>query len=242
MIVDDDSQRRLMSVTSTCRQSKIALQSATTNNNNNDDDDWVDLTPNGGVRKRILEAGDDTTSTATQGETVAIEYVGTLRDLQASWTVQDVVDCWLSEQQGLEGLADAFLEHEVDGALLMNPEAFTEDFVSTNLGVANKIQCKKLVMAAKRLTKEPYNAGSIFDTSAERGRPFQFTVGQKAIRAIQIAVQTMRMGERAEIVARSDYAYGKEGYRKANGDVMVPPFAVLCFDITRVPPILDEDE
>ena len=240
MIVDDGSRRRgMMSVTSTCQQSKMALQSAKTSNNN-DDGDWVDLTPNGGVRKRILETGDDTTSTATQGETVAIEYVGTLRDLQASWTVQDVVDCWLSEQQGLEGLADAFKEHDVDGALLMNPEAFTEDFVSTNLGVANKIQCKKLVMAAKRLTKEPYETGSVFDASAERGRPFQFTVGQKAIRAIQLAVQTMRMGERAEIVARSDYAYGKEGYRKVNGDVMVPPFAVLCFDITRVPPILEE--
>ena len=42
------------------------------------------------------------------------------------------------------------------------------------------------------------------------------------------------MGERVVVICRSDYGYGKEGLRTSKGDVIVPPFATLCFDLTLV--------
>ena len=207
--------------TSAGRSLSSELQSST-------EGEWVSLA--GGVRKRVIEEGNG--DVAQEGFEVKVDYVGTLIG-ETSWTVQDVVDCWLTKQQGLEHLADAFVEAGIDGNKLMDTDIFTEAFVTNELGVSNKIQCKKLVMAAKRIAKQQadFPSGTEFDSSKERG-PFKFTLGQgKTIKAYELAVATMKEGERAEIICRSDFAYGTEGYRKQNGDVVVPPFASLCFDI-----------
>jgi hypothetical protein len=193
-------------------------------------EDWISLAENGSVQKRILEPG--TGEVPQQGSEVEVEYVGTLVG-EGDWGVQDVVDCWLKNQQGLDHLADAFVAAEIDGSKLMDTSFFTEDFLMNELELTNKIQCKKLVMAAKRLAKQQddFKAGTEFDSSTERG-PFKFTLGAgKVIRAYELAVATMIEGERADIICRTDYAYGVEGYRKRNGDVVVPPFATLRFDI-----------
>jgi hypothetical protein len=193
-------------------------------------DDWTSLAENGSVQKRILEAG--TGDIPQVGSDVEVDYVGTLVG-DGGWSVQDVIDCWLKNQQGLDILSDAFVAAEIDGSKLMDVTCFTEDFIMSELGLSNKIQCKKLVMASKRLAKQQvdFPAGTEFDSSKERG-PFKFTLGAgKAIRAYDLAVATMKGGERAEIICRADYAYGAEGYRKRNGDVVVPPFATLRFII-----------
>jgi FKBP-type peptidyl-prolyl cis-trans isomerase len=194
-------------------------------------DDWISLAENGSVQKRILEPG--TGTVPQEGSEVEVEYVGTLVGEKA-WSSDDVVECWLKNQQGLDHLADAFVAAEIDGSKLMDASFFTEDFLMNDLGLSNKIQCKKLVMASKRLAKQQddFPAGTEFDSSADRG-PFKFSLGagSKAIRAYDLAVATMLEGERAEIICRADYAYGAEGYRKRNGDVVVPPFATLRFDI-----------
>ena len=187
-----------------------------------DEGTWVSLAD--GVRKRVIEEGEG--DIAHEGSEVEVDYVGTLQG-EADWTVQDVVDCWLKNQQGLALLCDAFVEAGIDGKKLMDTDFFTEDFVTNELGVSNKIQCKKLVMAAKRIGKQQHDfaAGTEFDSSKERG-PFKFTLGQgKAIKAYELAVATMKQGEKAEVICRSDYAYGAEGFRRSNGDVVVPPFA-----------------
>jgi FKBP-type peptidyl-prolyl cis-trans isomerase len=41
----------------------------------------------------------------------------------------------------------------------------------------------------------------------------------------------MKVGDHVEIKCRSDYAYGKEGLRRSNGDILVPEYATLCFNI-----------
>lgn len=169
---------------------------------------------------------------AELGGPVVIEYTGRLAEDE--WSAEDVVDCWLAAQQGLDHLRDAFLEHNVDGAVLLDESVFDEAYVADELGVGNKIQRKKLVMAAKRLAgdRRNYPAGTVFDSSRERG-PFEFTLAAgKAIRATELCVETMMGGESAEVVARCDYAYGKEGLRSRAGTVIVPPFATLCFEIT----------
>lgn len=156
-----------------------------------------------------------------------------LMTAESDWTAQDVCECWLKEQQGLESLAPAFLEKGVDGARLRDEGFFTADFVAAELGVQNKIQGKKLVMAARRLDKEgaDFPAGTTFDSTAEKG-PYQFVLGQrKLIRAMELGVGSMRVGERARVTCRADYGYGKDGLRNSKGEVRVPPFATLCFDI-----------
>ena len=192
---------------------------------------WISLTEdNNAVQKQVLEEGSGT-QVAQPGQTVEIDYIGTLGEID--WGVEGVIECWLVEQQGLEGLADGFREKKIDAAKLMDPTFFTEDFVAETFGLSNKIQIKKLVMASKRLAKAAveYPVGHQFDANKE-GDPFIFVVGKKkVIRGVELAVASMKEGEHASIKCRSDYAYGKEGYRKANGDVMVPEYATLCFDI-----------
>lgn len=205
------------------------------------------------VRKRILQEGigDPPLPQSTNCQ-VSIDYSGRLASLHDGteyWTPQDVIECWLSEQQGLlpfvDTLKDAFLEHDIDSTKLMDTEhVFTEDFVTNTLGISNnKIACKKLVMAAKRLSQERQEhqsstVGRVFDSSQQRGgRPYSFSLDpkqkhNKAIPAVALAVQSMKVGERCQILTRCDYAYGKEGLRTSKGDVLIPPFATLIFDLT----------
>lgn len=204
-----------------CRQPLTNLRAS-------DQGAWVSLAD--GVRKRVIEEGKG--EMAREGATVEADYVGTFQG-EADWTVQGVVDSWLRKQQGLDHLCDAFVQAGIDGKKLFDTSFFTEDFVTNELGVSNKIQCKKLVMVAKRIGKQQHDfvPGTEFDSSKERG-PFKFTLGQgKAIKAYELAVATMKQGEKAEVICRSDYAYGAEGFRRLNGDIVVPPFATLCFEI-----------
>lgn len=193
--------------------------------------EWISLTEDDAVRKRILRASTNEIAVA-HGSKVEIEYEGTIAALQ--WSAQDVVDCWLKEQQGLDSFANALIEHDVTGEKLMDEEFFSEDFLQDKLGMLNRIQVKKLVMASRRLAKDgrEFAEGTVFDSSSARGKPFAFTVGSgKAIQALDLAVQQMKDQERAEIVARADYCYGKDGLRTFKGDTLIPPFATLRFEI-----------
>lgn len=199
---------------------------------------WTDLSPggDGAVRIRTLSpAPEGSSGPPSPGDLVSMAYVGTLAE--RDWTAADVAGAWLPEQQGLDGeeVAARLLEGGIDGAALAD---LTEDFVRDGLGVEGRIQCKKLVMAAKKVGRDDPPAGTEFDSSEDRG-PYRFALGAgKVIRATDLAVAAMAYGERAEVVARSDYAYGKDGLRRRDGEVVVPPYATLRFDIT----LLGKDE
>ena len=108
----------------------------------------------------------------------------------------------------------------------------------------NKFEAKKLVMAARRLTRqqEEYPSGNIFDSSAAReGINDTFVLKAKkqdrrtkVIPAIELAVHSVKVGERSKLICRSDYAYGSDGLRSIKGKVIAPPFAMLCFDLMLV--------
>eukprot|EP00559_Dactyliosolen_fragilissimus_P007079 CAMPEP_0184858848 /NCGR_PEP_ID=MMETSP0580-20130426/3886_1 /TAXON_ID=1118495 /ORGANISM="Dactyliosolen fragilissimus" /LENGTH=109 /DNA_ID=CAMNT_0027355175 /DNA_START=89 /DNA_END=418 /DNA_ORIENTATION=- len=69
--------------------------------------------------------------------------------------------------------------------------------------------------------------GSKFDSSHDRGRPFQFVIGiGQVIRGWDEGVMKMSLGEKAKLTITSDYGYGSQGA----GNV-IPPNADLVFEV-----------
>lgn len=69
--------------------------------------------------------------------------------------------------------------------------------------------------------------GSKFDSSKDRGRPFQFVIGiGQVIRGWDEGVMQMSLGETAILTISSDYGYGAGGARN-----IIPPHADLKFEV-----------
>ena len=72
--------------------------------------------------------------------------------------------------------------------------------------------------------------GTKFDSSVDRGIPFKFKIGVgQVIKAWDLSFATMKKGEKAQITATSDYAYGKRG-----SPPKIPPDATLIFDVELI--------
>merc|ERR1719498_1004663 len=69
--------------------------------------------------------------------------------------------------------------------------------------------------------------GSKFDSSVDRGRPFEFTIGVgQVIRGWDTGVMEMSVGEKAKLEITPDFGYGAQG---AGG--VIPPNAHLIFEV-----------
>jgi len=69
--------------------------------------------------------------------------------------------------------------------------------------------------------------GSKFDSSRDRGQPFQFVVGVgQVIRAWDTQVLKMKVGERAKLTCAPEDAYGARGFPP-----VIPPNSTLIFDV-----------
>lgn len=69
--------------------------------------------------------------------------------------------------------------------------------------------------------------GSKFDSSYDRGTPFDFTLGAgRVIPGWEVGVLGMKIGEKRKLTIPSELAYGKNG---AGG--IIPPDATLVFEI-----------
>ncbi len=69
--------------------------------------------------------------------------------------------------------------------------------------------------------------GTKFDSSRDRGQPFQFVIGMgQVIRGWDEGVAQMSVGQRATLTCSPDYAYGDRGYPG-----IIPPASTLLFDV-----------
>ena len=69
--------------------------------------------------------------------------------------------------------------------------------------------------------------GQVFDSSVQRGTPFEFNLGRgEVIRGWDACVKTMRQGERCMLLCPPEYAYGERGAPGA-----IPPNTPLMFEI-----------
>ncbi|KAM9789116.1 peptidyl-prolyl cis-trans isomerase FKBP1A-like [Neosynchiropus ocellatus] len=69
--------------------------------------------------------------------------------------------------------------------------------------------------------------GKQFDSSRDRGKPFQFKIGLgQVIRGWDEGVAQMSVGQRAKLTCSPDYAYGARGFPP-----LIPANATLVFDV-----------
>ena len=68
--------------------------------------------------------------------------------------------------------------------------------------------------------------GTKFDSSVDKGRPFLFQIGKGVITGWNLALLSMKVGEKAVFTMSHEYAYGEEG-----APPTIPPKATLRFEI-----------
>uniref|UniRef100_A0A8C6TCT6 peptidylprolyl isomerase n=1 Tax=Neogobius melanostomus TaxID=47308 RepID=A0A8C6TCT6_9GOBI len=72
--------------------------------------------------------------------------------------------------------------------------------------------------------------GTKFDSSRDRGKPFQFKIGLgEVIRGWDEGVQQMSIGEVSRLICTPDYAYGAQGYPP-----VIPANATLVFEVELI--------
>ena len=75
--------------------------------------------------------------------------------------------------------------------------------------------------------------GRLFDSSYRRDKPMEFYIGNM-IDGWNEGLQLLRPGARALLLVPSGLAYGEAGVKKDDGEVVVPPNAVLAFEVEIV--------
>jgi len=74
--------------------------------------------------------------------------------------------------------------------------------------------------------------GIIFDSNANSGKPYPFTVGNhEVIEGWDLAVQQLRKGDKVTLIIPSALGYGRSGLKRGNSNkYYVPPYSTLIFD------------
>ena len=197
-------------------------------------DGWTSLTDDGGVKLKVISSSsspdtDTTDKIDLKGKDVTVEYIGSIA--ARNWNTQDVIDCWLPDQ-GLSSLAPELFEaFDIDYNRLTNPKKFGIKFIKEGLGILKDAKQTTLFEAAQELKKseKSFVEGTVFDKNQFTFRPNKGQV----IKAFDLAVAEMKVGQTVSVVARCDFAYGSKGLRVGGKD-LVPPYATVQYDVTLV--------
>jgi len=200
---------------------------STLNDNEVSIEEWTPLTDDGGVKMREISSTDNAAPDTFKGKDVTVEYIGSIA--RRDWSVDDINTCWLPEQ-GLTPLAPKlFKGFDINGEKLMNAKKFNKKFILQGLGVLKEAKVESLFQAAQDLkrSEQTHPAGTVFDKNQ-----FTFRLGKgMSIKAFDLAIREMRVGQTVSLVARCDYAYGERGLR-GDGKFLIPPYATVQFDLT----------
>jgi len=193
--------------------------------------EWTSLTDDGGVKMQVISDGGVTEGQIEnlRGKDVTVEYIGSIA--ARDWGVEDVIACWLPDQ-GLPSLApELFRAFGIDSKRLTNSTKFSVKFIREGLGILKDAKQTTLFEAAQDLkrSEQTHMYGTIFDKNQFTFRPGKGQV----IRAFDLAITKMKIGQTVSLVARSDYAYGSKGLR-VMGNVLVPPYATVQYNVTLV--------
>ena len=105
--------------------------------------------------------------------------------------------------------------------------AMTSGFVVETVKAGTGVTPKAGQMCVMHYTGTLASNGAKFDSSRDRGKPFEFRIGTgQVIRGWDEGVAQMKVGGHYLLKIRSDYGYGARG---AGG--VIPPNADLIFDV-----------
>ncbi|MGB3292634.1 MAG: FKBP-type peptidyl-prolyl cis-trans isomerase [Phormidesmis sp.] len=119
------------------------------------------------------------------------------------------------------------------GDAVTNPEADANNIVTTDSGLRYEV-----IAEGDGASPQPGNRvfvhyvgtledGTKFDSSRDRGRPFDFTIGRgQVIKGWDEGVSMMQVGDRRKLIIPPELGYGARG---AGG--VIPPNATLIFDV-----------
>lgn len=109
----------------------------------------------------------------------------------------------------------------------------TTELVKTDTKVGNGAEAVNNKLVIVHYTgwlydpKAPQNRGAKFDSSVDRGQPFDFMLGAgQVIKGWDQGVAGMKVGGQRTLIIPSEMAYGSRG---AGG--VIPPNATLMFDV-----------
>jgi len=92
---------------------------------------------------------------------------------------------------------------------------------------ASPVTGKTCVMHYTGWLWDGHAKGAKFDSSVDRGQPFEFTIGVgQVIKGWDEGVGSMKVGGKRTLIIPSALGYGSRG---AGG--VIPPNATLCFDV-----------
>ena len=182
---------------------------------------------------RVIQ-GQDVVNAIAQGdilETLKIVRVG------------DAANAFKADQATFDGMIaeitaaeDAHAKEQYDTAMTVLEEAYPGQMQTTESGLMYIV-----VEAGEGPKPQPgtsirahytgkFLSGRVFDSSVQRGEPFEFEVGMgRVIKGWDEALLDMQKGEKRILVIPSHLGYGERGYPP-----IIPPRATLVFDVELV--------